>query len=190
MPPVSILDHPGTAKQLWPLSVDAYHALGEAGLIPEKTELLYGFVFHKMPKSPLHSFLTQLLFGLLMKLCPPGYTVRQEQPITSPDSEPEPDIALVRGTHEDFRHTHPSTAELVIEISVSSKEYDRDKIAAHASAGVKEFWIVLAVEQQIEIYRDPMGSGYRHQLVVRAEDTATSSVLPSLSVKPTDILKS
>jgi hypothetical protein len=45
--------------EVWPLSVEAYHALGEAGLMPERTELLYGFVYHKMSKSPLHSFLVQ-----------------------------------------------------------------------------------------------------------------------------------
>lgn len=43
--------------QVWPLGVKAYRALGELGLIPEKTELLYGQIFHKMPKSPFHRFL-------------------------------------------------------------------------------------------------------------------------------------
>ena len=38
----SIIDRPEAREQLWPLSVEAYHALGEAGLIPERTELLYG----------------------------------------------------------------------------------------------------------------------------------------------------
>jgi len=52
---------PVPGGQIWPLSVEAYHALGEAGLIPEQTELLYGFVYHKMPKSPLHSYLVQFL---------------------------------------------------------------------------------------------------------------------------------
>jgi hypothetical protein len=33
---------------LWPLSVAAYRALGEAGLIPQNTELLYGFVYAKI----------------------------------------------------------------------------------------------------------------------------------------------
>ena len=30
--------------EVWPLSVEAYHTLGEARLIPERTELLYGFI--------------------------------------------------------------------------------------------------------------------------------------------------
>src|SRR5436190_15025741 len=41
--------------QVLPLSVKAYHALGDMGLIPKQTELLYGQVFHKMSKSPLHN---------------------------------------------------------------------------------------------------------------------------------------
>ena len=41
--------------EVYPLSVKAYHALGEMGFIPEKTELLYGQVFRRMPKSPFHT---------------------------------------------------------------------------------------------------------------------------------------
>ena len=31
----------------WPLSVEAYHGLGDLGLIPKKAEILHGFVYHK-----------------------------------------------------------------------------------------------------------------------------------------------
>src|SRR2546426_10314012 len=84
--------------QIWPLSVKAYHALGEMGLIPEKTELLYGQVFHKMSKSPLHTFLSMSLLQRLRPALPAGFHVRQEQPITCSDSEPEPDLSVVRGS--------------------------------------------------------------------------------------------
>ena len=68
----------------WPMSVTAYHALGEMGLIPERTELLYGAVYHKMSKSPLHSYLVQVLLSRLQRAVPAGRLVRTEQPITSP----------------------------------------------------------------------------------------------------------
>src|SRR5437016_1229810 len=42
-------ENPLPGAQVWPLSVAAYHVLGEAGLIPKRTELLYGFVYHKIP---------------------------------------------------------------------------------------------------------------------------------------------
>src|SRR5580692_3361385 len=112
---------------LWPLSVEAYRALGEMGLIPKNTELLYGFVYTKMSKSPFHSFLVVRLLRLLRLVTPPAFLVRSEQPITCQESEPEPDISVVCGDESDFFADHPRTAELVIEVCVSSHDYDRWK---------------------------------------------------------------
>jgi hypothetical protein len=64
--------------QLWPLGVKAYHALGDLGLIPEKTELLYGQVFQKMPKSPFHTYLLRLLLEILRAAVPQGFIVSTE----------------------------------------------------------------------------------------------------------------
>jgi Uma2 family endonuclease len=173
---------PVRGAELWPLSVEAYHALGEAGLIPERTELLYGFVYHKMSKSPLHSFLVQLLQDLLRGLVPPGFVVRTEQPITCADSEPEPDLAVVRGQSADFRLAHPRTAELVIEICVSSTDYDRSKLRAYASAGVKECWLVLGPEKQVEVHRQPGDGRFAERTLHRPSARLTSSAVPSISV--------
>jgi len=65
--------------QIWPLSVAAYRALGEAGVIPENTELLYGQVYQKMSKSPLHSALVRRLLKLLRQIALPGRFVTSEQ---------------------------------------------------------------------------------------------------------------
>src|SRR5438552_14602819 len=134
--------------EVLPLSVEAYHALGEMGLIPKQTELLYGQVFHKISKSPLHSFLAMRLLRLLQTLVPTGCLCRPEQPITCQDSEPEPDLAVVRGREEDFYRNHPRTAELLIEVCVTTQDHDRSKLRAYANAGVKECWFVLAPDRQ------------------------------------------
>lgn len=132
--------------QVWPLGVKAHHALGDLGFIPEKTELLYGQIFQKMSQSPLHSFLSGFLEDLLRGVVPSGCHVRGEEPLTFADSEPEPDLAVVRGRREDFRQVHPATAELVIEVCVTSQDFDRSKLRAYAGAGVKECWLVLGPE--------------------------------------------
>lgn len=62
----------------------------------------------------------------------------EDQPLTLRDSEPEPDIVVVRGTVEDYRIQHPSTAALVVEIAISSLGLDHGKIALYAEAGVEE----------------------------------------------------
>src|SRR3954464_15952333 len=88
---------PVRGAEIWPLSVEAYHVLGEARLIPEQTELLYGFIYQTRRILPLHSYLLQVLQEFLHRLVPSGFLIRTEQPITCTDSEPEPDLAVVRG---------------------------------------------------------------------------------------------
>jgi Uma2 family endonuclease len=169
--------------QLWPLSVKAYHTLGELGLIPEKTELLYGQVFHKMPKSPLHSLLLIRLLEFLRRAVSDGLHVRQEHPITCAESEPEPDLSVVTGMPADYAKEHPRTAELVIEVCVSSHEYDRGKLRAYASAGVKEVWLVLAPEKQIEVHRRPQGEQFAESAVHGPGGTVTSTAVAQLVVE-------
>jgi Uma2 family endonuclease len=177
-----VLQVPVRGAEMWPLSVEAYHALGEAGLIPERTELLYGVVFHKMSKSPYHSFLVQLLQELLYRALPTGFIVRTEQPLTSVDSEPEPDLAVVRGDKADFRSSHPRTAELVVEVCVTSADYDRSKLRAYAQAGVKECWLVLAPEKVIEVYHRPEAKQFADRKIYGVGARLTCLSISSLTV--------
>ena len=173
---------PVRGAEVWPLSVEAYHALGEAGLIPKRTELLHGFVYHKMPKSPLHSYLVRMLLKPLQDAMPEGFIVGSERPITCVDSEPEPDLSVVRGEIADFRYAHPRTAELVIEVCVTSHEYDRSKLRAYASAGVKECWLVLGPEKKIEVHRQPAGEQFAECAVHGPGGSLTSAAVPGFTV--------
>jgi Uma2 family endonuclease len=166
----------------WPLSVAAYRALGAAGLLPENTELLHGFVYTKMSKSPLHSFLVLRLLRLMADTVPAGRFIRSEQPLSFPDSEPEPDISIVQGTEFDYVEDHPHSADLVVEVSVTSHEFDRSKLRAYAAAGVNECWLVLAPERRIEIYRKPEAGAYMERVVHESGDVLTSPVLNGLQL--------
>ena len=153
------------------------------GLIPEKTELLYGQVFQKMSKSPIHRLLCMRLLEQLRRVLPSGLHIQQEQPITCNDSEPEPDLSVIRGSIEDYRAAHPSTAELVVEVCVTSHEYDRSKLRAYASAAVKEVWLVLAPEKQIEVHRLPGEAQFRERMVHGPGGQLASKVLPDFQVE-------
>jgi len=170
---------PVRGASLWPLSVEAYHTLGEAGLISKRTELLYGLVYQKMSKSPFHSALVRRLVSLLQNVTMPGHFVSSEQPITCIDSEPEPDVAVVVGNQTDFWEEHPHTAELVIEVCVSSHEYDRSKLRAYATAGVKECWLILAPEKQVEVHRQPVDGAYADTAVHGPGGRLSSSAVPA-----------
>jgi Uma2 family endonuclease len=173
---------PLQSAPIWPLSVAAYRALGEAGLIPKNTELLYGFVYRKMSKSPIHSSLAMRLARMLQAFLKSGWLVRIEQPITCVDSEPEPDVAAVRGTEQEFWTNHPHTAELVIEVCITSVDYDRSKLPAYAAAGVKECWFVLGGQRQIEVYRQPVGDNYTGRVIHGPGGKLASSSIPGFTV--------
>ena len=171
-----------TSPQAWPLSVKAYRALGEMGLIPKQSELLYGQVFQKMSKSPLHTAWFLRMLKLIQAVLPADCHVRPEQPLTCQDSEPEPDLAVVRGRAEDFWHEHPVTAELVVEICVSIHDYDRTKLRAYALAGVKECWFVLGPEKQVEIHRHPVGNTFTKRVVCGPGGQPSSTAIPHILV--------
>jgi Uma2 family endonuclease len=168
--------------RVWPLPIKAYHALGDLGLLPESTELLYGQIIQKMSKSPLHTYLQQFLADLLRPCLTPDLYLRLEQPITCSDSELEPDLAIVRGRREDYRNEHPHTAELVIEICVSSHVFDRSKLRAYASAEIKECWLVLAPEKRIEVYRQPSGQRFHFRGIHEIGQRLTSDSVPQVTV--------
>ncbi len=167
---------------LWPLSVAAYRALGEMGLMPKNTELLHGFVYTKMSKSPFHSFLVVRLLRLLRSVTPATHIVRCEQPISCGDSEPEPDISVVRGAESDFLTDHPHTAEFVIEVCVKSHDYDRSKLGAYAAAGVEECWLVLGPEKQIEVYRHPRNGQYSEHALYGPGGMLACAALPEFTI--------
>lgn len=168
--------------RVWPVSIPAYHALGELGLIPEKTELLYGQVIHDMPKSPLHGLLALRLLRRVQEVLPQDRHVRVELPIVCSDSEPEPDLSIVRGSMEDYGTKHPRTADLVIEVCVTSHEYDRSKLRAYASAKVKECWLVLGPEKQIEVHHNPTAQRFAEHALYGPGGVITSVAIPQVTV--------
>ena len=153
------------------------------GLIPEKTELLYGQVFQKLSKSPIHCLLCMRLLEQLRRVLPSGFHVQQEQPITCNDSEPEPDLSVICGSIEDYRAAHPSTAEIVVEVCVTSHDSDRSQLRAYASAGIKEVWLILVPEKQIEVHRLPAEAQFRERTLHGPGGQLASRVLPDFQVE-------
>ena len=165
--------------KVFPLSAEAYHLLGEAGWLPKNTELLYGVVYKKVSKSPLHSAVVLELLQLLHEVLPSGHILMSEQPISCGDSEPEPDVAVVRGAIGDFRERHPQTAELAIEVCVTSHDYDRSKLRAYAVASIKEVWLLLVRERRVEVYLQPTNGEYVDKKLVGPRGKLASAVLPN-----------
>ncbi|PWU14103.1 MAG: hypothetical protein C5B50_17920 [Verrucomicrobia bacterium] len=179
----AILEIPEVRKRVSPLTPEEYHRLDEFNEHGRRTELIRGIVIEKMSKSPLHSYLAKRLYDIITALAPKGVVIRREDPLALADSEPEPDIAVVRGSDKDFLKDHPRTAELVIEVAVSSVLLDRESASLYAEAGVKEYWIVLGNEKKIEVYRHPQSGHYKEQTLLGLDEAIQSPVVPEIRIR-------
>src|SRR5947209_1153787 len=85
-----------------------------------------------------------------------GYTYRVQMRLNvSASSEPEPDLAVVRGAPRTVRK-HPTTAVLLVEISETTLLYDRRKASLYASRGVRDCWIGNLIDRVLEVRRKPV----------------------------------
>ena len=147
-------------ERIWKLNIDKYHAMIAAGIIEEdaQLELLEGLLVLKMPKNPPHRISTKLIRAALEKIIPNGWYVDSQEPITLSDSEPEPDVMVIRGQTTDYRDRHPQALdiELVIEVSDATLERDRTmKKRIYANAGIPIYWILNLRDRQLEVYTQP-----------------------------------
>ncbi|MBS0618435.1 MAG: Uma2 family endonuclease [Spirochaetes bacterium] len=162
---IELLEKPTTRARVRQLSVEGYHRLYEQGLIDEKNELIRGVIIQKMPKSPQHVFAIKYIIACLSNVFQDNFCIRKEDPLTLKDSEPEPDIAVVAGSDDDFAKSHPTTAWLVVEVSKTTYDLDYDKQFLYAEAEIPEYWLVNLDKRETEVYRDPKDGVYTQKKV-------------------------
>ncbi len=142
------------------------------------------------PEKSRHAAAVDLSLEALRRAFSGSYSIRAQHPLAVSDtSEPEPDVAVVRGSVRDYVDRHPTSAVLVVEVSDSSLEYDRTRKArVYAQGGIAEYWIVNIVAGVLEIHRDPGDSGYRSVSTLRAGEAVTPLAGDGTPVLVADLL--
>nr|WP_281721433.1 Uma2 family endonuclease [Nitrosomonas nitrosa] len=174
-----------------------YDRMAEAGLFgpDERVELLEGDIITVTPQQSPHAACIGLIDSALRLAFGPSYWIRVQLPlIMDPDSEPEPDLAVVPGSPRDYVHGHPRTAELVVEVADSTLAKDRTyKTRIYAQAGIQEYWIVNLADRCLEVYRDPVISTgqpalYRSSQKLTSSDSLIPLATPGSTVIVADLL--
>ena len=166
-------------EPIWQLTVGQYHEMVRAGILGEDdpVELLEGWLVTKMMKNPPYCAATELARNALEQALPQGVHVRTQEPVTLATSEPEPDLAVVRGGLRDYLDRHPGASDVILVVEVADASLERDrtlKKRVYAEAGLPAFWIVNLLERRLEVHGDPSGpsaaAGYRTHQVFGPED--------------------
>jgi Uma2 family endonuclease len=147
------------------ITIEEYERMAEES-DDEPVELIEGRLAAKMPKSPQHRAATGLTRRSTEPLLPSGWSMRLEGPVRIPNrnSEPEPDLSVVRGSIDDYERRHPDATlgevALVVEVSRSSVYDDRALAPTYGAAGIPVYWIVNLKDRQLEVYANPVAGAY------------------------------
>jgi Uma2 family endonuclease len=145
--------------RLWRMTRARYERLVKKGAFgpDDRVELLDGLLVAREPQGSRHAVVVGLVRAALERVLGEGYHAREEKPFALDDtSEPEPDLAIVRGRLRDYLDGHPAATVLVVEVADSTLAADRlRKGGLYARAGIGDYWIVNLVDDVLEVYRRP-----------------------------------
>lgn len=163
----------------------------------DRIELIDGLLLVSEPQSSPHYTAIRLVERVLARAFGEGWEVRTQAPIAlDDDSEPEPDIAVVRGDPRDYSTAHPAHPVLIVEVAAASLDFDREyKASLYARAGCPEYWIVNLVDRVLEVLREPMrepwapyGWDYERVDVLSPNDQVSALGYPAVHVAVGDLL--
>lgn len=154
-----------------------------------RVELIDGIVYDMTPQKSFHSAGVRACQKILERVFAEGHDVRVQMPLALGDwSEPEPDIAVVRGSYQDYAFAQPTTAVLVVEVADQSLAHDRKrKIPDYARTGVPEAWLMNVKAAVLEVYRDPSGGVYQTRLKFRIGDILSPLARPEAEIAVADL---
>ena len=138
--------------------------MGEVGILNEddRVELIRGEIVHMTPIGTRHAACVARLNELLITHLRGRAILWPQNPLTIvPDSEPQPDIILLRHRADFYAAALPAPADVavLIEVADTSLRYDRRvKGQLYAESGIRDYWIVDLAGDAVDVYREP-GAG-------------------------------
>jgi Uma2 family endonuclease len=139
-------------------TIDQYHELVTTGILDDRrVELLEGDIVEMAPEGMPHAVYCGRTVKYLRSLLGERAEIRETHPITLPNnSEPEPDVAIVRSPDTQYLTHHPYPEDIfwLIEYSDSTLAKDLNaKQRIYARAGILEYWVVNLQASELVVFR-------------------------------------
>lgn len=175
-------------------TVAEYHQMIAAGVFGEddRVELIDGEIVNMPPMNSLHAGYVGRLINLFAARFGGRAFLTSQTPVNLLiDSEPQPDIALLKPRSDSYTQAHPTPDDvlLLVEVSDTTIEFDlKTKQAVYSKAGIRELWVLNLPEWRLEVFRDPGEHGCRGHRLLWADDSIAPLALPELTIKVSEIL--
>lgn len=154
----------------------------DSGLLEgEPVELVDGLLVHVTPQGSEHAALVQ---RLTQHFAARADLLRVQMPLAVPGGRPEPDVALAETATS---RAHPQTADLVVEVAVTSRDDDLAKLPGYASAGVNTVWLVDVTARAVHVFTEPQVRRYASERTLRGADMLIAPT-PGVAPLPVDDL--
>jgi Uma2 family endonuclease len=186
----------GFTRKKW--TVDECRFLVENGLIDGgKFELIDGEIIYKIGQGRLHVAVITGIIAVLSALFGAD-SIQSQAPIgigqSDPYSDPEPDVAVLRGTVEDYVDLDPrpdSDILLVVEASNTTVIGDTTtKARLYAANGVQEYWVVVIPRRELIVFRSPADGEYADVRTWSEGQLVSPLARPESEVSVTSLLTS
>ncbi len=175
------------------LTVDRYEQMAVDGDLTEddRVELIEGEIVAMSPVGSRHFECVTTLLELIIGRKPDTVRVTMQNPIRLLDeSEPEPDLTIMRAKRYWRRIPTVSDVLVVIEVSDSTRNYDHStKMPLYARAGVSELWIVDLMTDRVERYTEPEKGTYQQVRHFGRGGVVESATVPGLAIPVDSILE-
>ncbi len=179
----------------WTLAL--FHRLGDLGCFEgRRAKLIDGQLIEEGPMDPPHALALERSDAVLRVAFGRGWRFRIQTPLVlSQTTDPLPDIAVIRGSVQG-QTTHPTAADLVVEVADSSLNFDlTTKAELYATAGILDYWVLDVDGRTLHMLRDPVplpqglgATAYRTHLTLAEADTVSPLAAPGANIKIADLL--
>lgn len=147
-------------------SLDDYHQMIETGILDDRAvELINGEIVEMSPEGVSHSFYCRETVKYLRLMLGERAEVSEAHPIVLPNnSEPEPDIAILKTPYTLYKNRHPISSDIFWLIELANATLVKDlgvKKDLYARSGILEYWVMNLQTSALVVFRDLTADGYQ-----------------------------
>ncbi|MEM6612578.1 MAG: Uma2 family endonuclease [Cyanobacteria bacterium P01_C01_bin.72] len=166
-------------------SIEEWHKLVDAGLLSGKpVEFLEGEIVTVSPEEVEHRYTNSSIVKYLRSIFDKTAEIQESHPITLDNSEPEPDVAVVRLPETMYRTRHPYPQDIYWLIEISNRTLKTDlnqKKITYARNGIPEYWVIDLINNKLIVHTQIQDNNYT-QVNEYTKGTVSPLAFPNVAI--------